>query len=72
MTVSIDRVQLYLGPVFTGGPVHCLCRNGAGSTKEALRLDRVRYERIGQDICVTGVFEGRQKNMRINFPDFAS
>jgi diaminohydroxyphosphoribosylaminopyrimidine deaminase/5-amino-6-(5-phosphoribosylamino)uracil reductase len=50
----VDKVQLYLGPVFTGGPVIAFAGIGAASTQEAPRLDRVRYERIGQDICVIG------------------
>jgi len=50
----VDRVQLYLGPVFTGGPVVAFGGAGAASTGEAPRLDRARYERIGQDVCVVG------------------
>ena len=50
----VDKVQLYVAPIFTGGPVVAFAGDGANSTHEAPRLDRVRYERIGQDICVTG------------------
>lgn len=50
----VDKVQLYLGPVLTGGPVVAFPGIGAASTEQALRLDCVRYERIGQDVCVTG------------------
>jgi len=50
----VDKFQLYLGPVLTGGPVVAFPGMGAASTKEALRLERVRYERIGQDVCVIG------------------
>ena len=50
----VDKVQLYLGPVLTGGPVVAFPGIGAASTERALRLDRVRYERIGQDVCVIG------------------
>lgn len=50
----VDKVQLYLGPLFTGGPVIAFAGLGAGSTQEAPRLDRVRYQRIGQDVCVIG------------------
>ena len=49
-----DKVQLYLGPIFTGGPVVAFPGMGATSTERALRLERVRYERIGADVCVTG------------------
>jgi len=50
----VDKVQLYVGQIFTGGPVIAFAGLGAGSTQEAPRLDRVRYERIGQDVCVIG------------------
>ena len=50
----VDKVQLYLGPVFTGGPVVAFPGIGAASTEQAVRLERVRYERIGHDVCVTG------------------
>jgi diaminohydroxyphosphoribosylaminopyrimidine deaminase/5-amino-6-(5-phosphoribosylamino)uracil reductase len=50
----VDKVQLYLGPVFTGGPVVAFPGSGAASTEQAAWLERVRYERIGQDVCVIG------------------
>ena len=50
----IDQVQVYVAPVFTGGPKIAFGRTGAGSTLEAARLERVRYERIADDICVIG------------------
>lgn len=50
----VDKVQLYLGPVLTGGPIVAFPGIGAASTEQALRLERVRYERIGQDVCITG------------------
>ena len=50
----VDKVQLYLGPIFTGGPVTAFAGLGVGSTPEAPRLDRVRHQRFGQDVCVTG------------------
>jgi diaminohydroxyphosphoribosylaminopyrimidine deaminase/5-amino-6-(5-phosphoribosylamino)uracil reductase len=50
----VDKVQLYLGPVLTGGPIVAFPGMGAGSTEQALQLERVRYERIGQDVCVIG------------------
>ncbi|MEY2483846.1 MAG: diaminohydroxyphosphoribosylaminopyrimidine deaminase [Verrucomicrobiota bacterium] len=50
----VDKVQLYLGPVLIGGPTVAFAGLGAGRTGEAPRLHRVRYERIGQDVCVTG------------------
>ena len=50
----IDQVQIYVAPVFTGGPTIAFGRTGAGSTQDAARLDRVRYERIADDFCVIG------------------
>lgn len=50
----VDKVQIYLGGVFTGGPVIAFPGSGAASTAHAPRLDRVRYERIGSDLCVIG------------------
>lgn len=50
----VDKVQLYLGPVLTGGPIIAFPGIGADSTEQAPRLKRVRYERIGQDVCITG------------------
>jgi len=49
----IDKIQLYLGPILTGGPVIALAGRGTGITANAIRLDRVSYRRIGQNICIT-------------------
>jgi diaminohydroxyphosphoribosylaminopyrimidine deaminase/5-amino-6-(5-phosphoribosylamino)uracil reductase len=50
----VDKIQLYLGPVLIGGPIVAFAGLGAGRSGEAPRLHRVRYERIGQDVCVIG------------------
>jgi diaminohydroxyphosphoribosylaminopyrimidine deaminase/5-amino-6-(5-phosphoribosylamino)uracil reductase len=50
----IDKVQIYVGPIFSGGPVFAFPGRGAASTGDAVRLGRVRYEQIGNDVCVTG------------------
>jgi diaminohydroxyphosphoribosylaminopyrimidine deaminase/5-amino-6-(5-phosphoribosylamino)uracil reductase len=50
----IDRVQIYVAPLFTGGPVMAFPGNGVGVTLDALRLREVRYEKIGGDVFVTG------------------
>jgi diaminohydroxyphosphoribosylaminopyrimidine deaminase/5-amino-6-(5-phosphoribosylamino)uracil reductase len=50
----IDKVQIYLGPILTGGPVIAFPGRGAGNTANALRLRRVSYQRIGQSVCITG------------------
>ena len=56
----IDAVEIYVGPVFTGGPVLAFGGNGAGMTAEALRLSSVVYERIGDDVFVSGVVRPRE------------
>jgi len=50
----IDKIQIYLAPIFTGGPTIAFAGSGAASTATASRLSRVRYEKIGADVCVTG------------------
>jgi diaminohydroxyphosphoribosylaminopyrimidine deaminase / 5-amino-6-(5-phosphoribosylamino)uracil reductase len=50
----VDKVQIYIAPIFTGGGVLAFGGKGAASTQQSLRLDSPRYERIGQDICITG------------------
>jgi diaminohydroxyphosphoribosylaminopyrimidine deaminase/5-amino-6-(5-phosphoribosylamino)uracil reductase len=50
----IDKVQIYIAPIFTGGGVLAFGGKGAPLTQQSLRLDSPRYERIGQDICITG------------------
>jgi diaminohydroxyphosphoribosylaminopyrimidine deaminase / 5-amino-6-(5-phosphoribosylamino)uracil reductase len=49
----IDKVQIYLGPILTGGPVIAFAGRGTNKTANALRLRNVRYQRIGQTVCVT-------------------
>jgi diaminohydroxyphosphoribosylaminopyrimidine deaminase / 5-amino-6-(5-phosphoribosylamino)uracil reductase len=50
----IDKVQIYLGPVLTGGPVLAFPGQGAKKTADALRLRDARYQRMGQTVCITG------------------
>ena len=49
----IDKVQIYFGPILTGGPMVAFPGAGAGKTAEALRLRDVRYRRIGESIRIT-------------------
>jgi diaminohydroxyphosphoribosylaminopyrimidine deaminase/5-amino-6-(5-phosphoribosylamino)uracil reductase len=49
----IDKVQLYLGPILTGGPVITFPGRGAENAANALRLRRVSYERVEQSVCIT-------------------
>jgi diaminohydroxyphosphoribosylaminopyrimidine deaminase/5-amino-6-(5-phosphoribosylamino)uracil reductase len=50
----IDKVQLYLGPILTGGPVIAFPGRGAETVTNALRLRRITYQQIGKSICITG------------------
>ncbi|MFL6528122.1 MAG: RibD family protein, partial [Chthoniobacterales bacterium] len=50
----IDKVQLYVAPLLTGGTVPAFRGTGVTSTAGATRLERVNYERIGGDIRITG------------------
>lgn len=52
-TRLIDKLQLYLGPILTGGPVIAFPGRGAETAANALRLRRVSYQQIGQSVCVT-------------------
>ncbi|MFL6584046.1 MAG: bifunctional diaminohydroxyphosphoribosylaminopyrimidine deaminase/5-amino-6-(5-phosphoribosylamino)uracil reductase RibD [Chthoniobacterales bacterium] len=60
----IDRVQMYLGPVLTGGPVIAFSGRGFASSQVAARLEDVRYEKIQQDLCIRGrpVYRAPAKN----------
>jgi diaminohydroxyphosphoribosylaminopyrimidine deaminase/5-amino-6-(5-phosphoribosylamino)uracil reductase len=57
----IDKVQLYLGPMLTGGSVIAFPGRGGKNTGNALRLYRVSYQRIGQTICISGYPEVRPR-----------
>jgi diaminohydroxyphosphoribosylaminopyrimidine deaminase/5-amino-6-(5-phosphoribosylamino)uracil reductase len=50
----IDKVQVYLGPILTGGPVVAFPGRGADVTQDAVYLDRIAYQRLGQNVCITG------------------
>jgi diaminohydroxyphosphoribosylaminopyrimidine deaminase/5-amino-6-(5-phosphoribosylamino)uracil reductase len=50
----IDKVQLYLGPILSGGQVIAFPGRGAENTASALRIRRVSYRQIGQSVCITG------------------
>jgi len=50
----IDKVQIYLGPILSGGPVIAFPGRGAENTANAMRLRCVSYRRIGQAVCITG------------------
>jgi diaminohydroxyphosphoribosylaminopyrimidine deaminase / 5-amino-6-(5-phosphoribosylamino)uracil reductase len=50
----IDKVQIYLAPIFTGGPTVAFAGAGVSNTLGAARLGRVQFEKVGPDISVTG------------------
>jgi diaminohydroxyphosphoribosylaminopyrimidine deaminase/5-amino-6-(5-phosphoribosylamino)uracil reductase len=50
----IDKVQIYLGPILTGGPVVAFPGEGVEKTADALRLRDIEYEQIGQTVSLRG------------------
>jgi diaminohydroxyphosphoribosylaminopyrimidine deaminase/5-amino-6-(5-phosphoribosylamino)uracil reductase len=50
----VDKVQIYLGSIFTGGPIIAFGGRGASSTKTAVRLTRLSYAKFGDDVRVIG------------------
>jgi len=50
----IDKVQIYIAPIFTGGGVPAFAGDGAQSTSEGARLERITFEKIGPDLCLSG------------------
>jgi diaminohydroxyphosphoribosylaminopyrimidine deaminase / 5-amino-6-(5-phosphoribosylamino)uracil reductase len=50
----IDKVQIYLGQILTGGPVFAFPGEGAAKTADALRLRDIEYQQIGQTISLRG------------------
>jgi diaminohydroxyphosphoribosylaminopyrimidine deaminase/5-amino-6-(5-phosphoribosylamino)uracil reductase len=50
----IDKFQIYVAPIFTGGPALAFAGDGAGSTSAGTRLGRARYEKIGTDLRIVG------------------
>jgi len=50
----IDKVQIYLGPIVTGGPVIAFPGEGAGKTANALRLRGIEYQQLGQTVAISG------------------
>jgi diaminohydroxyphosphoribosylaminopyrimidine deaminase/5-amino-6-(5-phosphoribosylamino)uracil reductase len=50
----VDKVQIYIAPIFTGGNVLAFGSRGAPSTERSVRLESLFYQRIGEDICVIG------------------
>lgn len=51
---KIDQVHLYLGPILAGGRVIAFGGRGVDFPRNAARLERVQYRRLGSDFVVTG------------------
>jgi diaminohydroxyphosphoribosylaminopyrimidine deaminase/5-amino-6-(5-phosphoribosylamino)uracil reductase len=49
----VDKVQFYVAPLLTGGPVPAVAGRGANSTVTGARLTNVKFTKIGDDLCVT-------------------
>jgi diaminohydroxyphosphoribosylaminopyrimidine deaminase / 5-amino-6-(5-phosphoribosylamino)uracil reductase len=50
----IDKVQIYLGPILTGGPIIAFPGEGTEKTADALWLREIEYEQIDQTVSVRG------------------
>lgn len=50
----VDKVQFYLAPIFTGGPVFAVAGLGGATTVEGAKLRGTQYERIGADLVMSG------------------
>ena len=50
----IDRAHIYLGPILTGGGTIAFAGKGAGKTSAGARLQAVKYQKIGQDVWISG------------------
>jgi diaminohydroxyphosphoribosylaminopyrimidine deaminase / 5-amino-6-(5-phosphoribosylamino)uracil reductase len=50
----IDKVQIYLGSILTGGAVVAFPGEGVEKTADALLLRDIEYEQIGQTVSVRG------------------
>lgn len=50
----VDEAHFYMAPLLCGGP-DVIAGTGVGSTEESFLLSRVEYERIGEDIHVSGL-----------------
>jgi diaminohydroxyphosphoribosylaminopyrimidine deaminase/5-amino-6-(5-phosphoribosylamino)uracil reductase len=50
----IDKLQIYLGPTLTGGPVIAFPGKGVEKTADAPRLRDIEYQQLGQTISFSG------------------
>jgi diaminohydroxyphosphoribosylaminopyrimidine deaminase/5-amino-6-(5-phosphoribosylamino)uracil reductase len=65
----IDKVQIYLGPILTGGPVAAFPGEGVEKTADALRLRDIEYEQIDQTVSLRGYPDLRiTRKLSTDFP----
>lgn len=51
----VHEVQCYFAPLLLGGPVVAVGGRGVGSNEDRIRVEHPRWERIGPDLCLTGL-----------------
>lgn len=56
----VDKVQIYVAPILTGGNVLAFGGRGASSSEGALRLESPVYQQIGDDVCIVGYMRARR------------
>jgi diaminohydroxyphosphoribosylaminopyrimidine deaminase/5-amino-6-(5-phosphoribosylamino)uracil reductase len=52
----VDEVHFYVAPLLCGGP-DVIAGRGVGSTEESFLLSQAQYERLGEDIHVSGLLQ---------------
>jgi diaminohydroxyphosphoribosylaminopyrimidine deaminase/5-amino-6-(5-phosphoribosylamino)uracil reductase len=50
----IDKIQIYIAPLLSGGPVVAFAGRGVPDTRHALQVKNISYRRLAEEICVTG------------------
>lgn len=55
----VDEVRFYIAPLFVGGSKAAVGGEGAGAAEDAARILNPSYEKIGNDICVSGLMAPR-------------
>ncbi len=48
----VDEVVVFYAPMLTGGPAQAVAGQGATSLSEVLKLDKPRYQKIGDDVML--------------------
>lgn len=51
----VDAVRFHMAPLLAGGPVPAVGGRGVGRNEDALKLKKVRYQRFGDDVRMTGI-----------------